>query len=180
MRTISRSLTLPCLLLLSLSIPLWGQRPLDACELFRNPEKYADSFIEVKGVVYSGFEEFVLTGSECEKFSFAAIWLAYPGEPQVKDDPQLHAVDLKFQRTKQAKVLDRLLSQKGCANARASAVLSGFFQYRKDTLIKSNSSTAIVGFGHMGMYHYRLVIQSVESAEPLACAGSKKEQSGPK
>ena len=177
MRPEVQSLILACLLLLSVSIPLWGKGSLNACELVRNPEKYADSFIEVKGVVHSGFEDFVLSGTQCE---FAAIWLAYPDEQKVKDDPELHAVPLKFRQTKQARVLDRLLRQKGCSRGFASAVLSGFFQYRKDTLIKSDTSTAIVGFGHMGMYHYRLIIQSINVAEPLACAGTKKEKSGSK
>jgi hypothetical protein len=148
------------------------RQTLDACAVMQNAAKYANTVVQIKGIVHSSFEEFAITGSDCDQI--LKIWLAYPEQPEVQDDPPLKPQKMRFQPSRASKKFDNLLDHRGkCANVRVSATLRGFFQYRKETMTHSpDGSTAIVGFGHLGMYQYRLVILSVESAEGLPCSGS--------
>lgn len=160
-----------CLIMLSFASPVFSQTQLDACAVMQNPEKYANSVVVLKGVVHSSFEQFSMTAPDCDKIHFFKICLEYPGEVEAKDAPSLNSTDIKFVPGSASRKFDRLLTKRQkCGERRVSATLRGLFQYRKETLVHyPDGSSAIVGFGHQGMYRYRLVILSVESAESLPC-----------
>jgi len=132
---------------------------------------HANQVVEVDGIVYHGLEEFTLGGAGCEGvWSGLRIWLSYADEEVVRQDKTLGRLGLRFKRDSRSKKLDRLLRSRTCAGPRVRVRLRGYLQYRQETVEPGpNAEVKTTGFGHMGMYTYRLVIESVESVQPLPC-----------
>ena len=60
---------------------------LDSCELIEDSREHSGTFVAVKGVLYSSFEEFVLLGSECSVLPhYFGTWVLYPDE--LSDNPK--------------------------------------------------------------------------------------------
>jgi hypothetical protein len=148
----------------------------DSCELIKDSGEYSGTFVAVKGVLYSSFEEFVLLGDECSALAHSfGTWVLYPDE--LNDSPKdvnLKLLQLRMKRTKQGKMLERYLEQR-CGEKRVAVTLRGYFQDSSEVVTDlPDGSHILAGFGHMDMYGSRLVVESVEAAEPLACLESQK------
>jgi hypothetical protein len=156
--------------------PLFAQQlpkppALDVCDAITTAEKYAGQIVELRGIVYSAFEDFSMGGVGCKDLPIMLrIWLAFPDEAEVKNDPSLRGQHLKFKRNEASKRLDHYLKEK-CGMRRVDATLRGRLQYRQEVVAThSNGSTSINGYGHMSMHDLRLVILSVVEVGDLACS----------
>lgn len=157
------------------AIPLFAQqRPLtpalDPCKVIKTPEKYAGQIVELRGIVYSSFEDLSMGGTDCTELPDAfRIWLAFPDESEVKDDPMLQGQT--FKRDKVSKQFDRYLNGK-CGVRRVLTTLRGRLECKPEiaTYHPNGNIGSIDGYGHMGLHHFRLVILSVIQAEKLPCS----------
>lgn len=150
---------------------------LDSCELIEDSREHSGTFVAVKGVLYSSFEEFVLLGSECSVLPhYFGTWVLYPDE--LSDNPKdenLKLLQLTLKQTKQAKMLDKYLKQR-CGERRVVVTLRGYFQDSSEIATDlPDGSHILAGFGHMDMYPSRLVVESIEAAEPLPCLESRQK-----
>jgi hypothetical protein len=144
---------------------------LDPCKVIATPEVYAEKIVEVRGIIYSSFEDLSIGGNDCEELpAMFRIWLAYPDEREVKEDPALHGQKLKFKNDRASKKLDEYLNDK-CSVRRVRTTLRGRLQYKAEiaTGHPNGSLAGIVGYGHDGMYRLRLIMLSVIQAEKLPC-----------
>jgi hypothetical protein len=149
----------------------------DSCELIKDSREHSGTFVAVKGVLYSSFEEFVLLGSQCSDLPHRlGTWVLYPDE--LNDTPKdvtLKHLHLRLKRTKQAKVLDNYLKQR-CGETRVAVTLRGYFQDSSEVVTDlPDGGHILAGFGHMDMYRSRLVVESIEDAEPLPCLESRQK-----
>jgi len=149
----------------------------DSCELIEDSREHTGTFVAVKGVLYSSFEEFVLLGSECSALPHRlGTWVLYPDQlTDTPKDANLKRLQLPATRTKQAKMLDKYLKQR-CGEKRVAVTLRGYFQDSSEIVTDPpDGSHMLAGFGHMDMYRSRLVVQSIEDAEPLPCLESRQK-----
>lgn len=145
---------------------------LDACDLISQSREHSGMLVAVKGVLYSGFEEFVLLGSQCSGFPHSVgIWVLYPDE--LDDNPKdvnAKRLQLRVKQDGQAKAFEKYLKQR-CAERRVAVTLSGYFEDSSEIVTDlPDGGHVLAGFGHMDMYSSRLVIASIEDPEALPCS----------
>ena len=174
---------LPTVFIGALLLPLagLGQTPTKValCELARNPQKYSGQWIEVRGGMQIGFENFTLETSGCGDIGeFRAIWLDYGSEttptastvndrmrPQgalrkVSNTPVKLDRDENFELFQRRLYARRLMTPSGvrcyeeCSLYRVTATFTGLFM----------AATADTGYGHMGCCHL-LTISRVKDVE---------------
>jgi hypothetical protein len=158
------------------------------CDILANPQAFDGKIVRIRGVVISGFEEFVVKGYGCNQI-VNAIWLAYPEGTKGKAGPaaflrlqlaknhpvsvpNVRRAPIRLDKDKDFKVFDNLLSTPaktkgiclGCVKSTVTATLVGRLDGAKDTgLIRDNGGRVIglSGFGNLNRYPARLVLQSV-------------------
>jgi hypothetical protein len=158
-------------------IPLFAQQQhqtsaLDPCEVITTPEKYGGRIVELRGIIYSSFEDFSMGGTSCKDLpDTLRIWLAFPDEVEVKSDPTLQGKQFTFKRDKVSKQFDHYLDEK-CGIRRVLTTLRGWLEYKPETATyhPNGNIASTIGYGHMGMHHLRLVILSVVQAEKFPCS----------
>jgi hypothetical protein len=164
----------------------WGQATVkvEVCDLVRQPEKYSHQWIEVRGSVNVGFEDFTLHSRDCGK-DLRQVWLAYGGdEPTpvistvndhdrrpgsiLKFDgipvPLEHNAELElFKGRLEAQRLEALASSycgSHCNLYKVTATFSGLF------LAAPPSAETLAGYGHILCCHL-LVIEKVTGVEAV-------------
>lgn len=154
------------LVFVSLAVPAFAQSgvapnpvALDACSVVEKPQDFADKDIAISGSIESSEEELVIL---C-KGSPKRVWLDFPNQQVVKDDDTLKNQNLIFHRSKQSDLFLDYLLQK-CAERRFMGRLRGHFQYRKDF-----SDARPNGYGHLGLYQFRLLVTDVERVQGKPC-----------
>src|SRR5579871_4273961 len=160
----------------------WGQAPMkvELCELVQNPQKYSQHWIEVRGAINLGFEDFTLRASACSTQDFRTIWLAYGGdEPtptkstvndqtrkpgtvlKVNGIPVQLLRDAKLELFKSTLLARRSIAPDGsqcfdrCHFYDVTATFIGLFMAAPRV-----STASFSGYGHMGCCHL-LTIQQV-------------------
>lgn len=145
---------------------------IDACDLISRSREHSGTVVAVKGVLYSSFEEFVLLGNQCLDLPHSfGIWVDDPGElSDTPKDVNAKRLQLRITEGRPVKMLKKFLNQK-CAESRVAVTLFGYFEDSSEVVTDlPDGSHVLAGFGHMDMYHSRLVLASVEDAEPLPCS----------
>lgn len=161
------------------------------CNIVKNPVSFNGKTVRVKGVVFAGFDSFVIKdpSGECG-FPIDSIWLDYPQGTKAKAGPVavLHIqpahnyagtyqaptrAAVVLDKSKDFKQFDSLASQAhtkgtgmclGCARSEVTATFIGRIDAVADAAIKRDAAGKITdfgGFGNMNMYPARLVLQSV-------------------
>ncbi|HET9285080.1 MAG TPA: hypothetical protein VFR24_24285 [Candidatus Angelobacter sp.] len=158
-----------------------GQTPIKVplCDLARNPQKYSGQWVEVRGGMQIGFENFTLQTSGCgDVGEFRRIWLDYGSEmtptastandrtrPQggvlkVGNTPVQLDRDESFDLFQRRLYARRLMTPSGihcyeeCSLYRVTATFTGLFM----------AATTGTGYGHMGCCHL-LTISRVKDVE---------------
>jgi hypothetical protein len=183
--------SLLCAILFCSTIPFYvNAQVIDAsvCDILANPQSFDGKMIRLKGIVYAGFDEFVVRDSVCDQ-PVNAIWVAYPEGTKAKAGPaaflQLQLARnnpasmtstnralIKLDKSKDFKQFDSLLSTPyksggmclGCTRYTVSATLIGRLDGAKDAGVVRDSSGKFVGlngFGNLNLYRARLVLESV-------------------
>jgi hypothetical protein len=150
--------------------------PLDACDLVSQSREHSGTVVVVKGILYSGFEEFVLLGNQCLDLPHSlGIWVDYPEElGDSPKDANAKRLQLRTKQDEQAKIFDKNLKQR-CGERRVAVTLSGYFEDSSEIVSDlPDGSHILAGFGHMDMYHSRLVLASIEDSEPLPCLQARQ------
>jgi hypothetical protein len=160
------------------------------CAILDNPKSFDGKMVRIKGTVYAGFDQFVVTGGDCGINVNKNIWLAYPEGIKAKAGPAVvvhlqparnYAGDVPaVQRTavtldknnKDFKQFDSLLATPfkkggmclGCNRYEVTATLVGRVDAAEKAAIPYDKAGKIIGFGgfgHMNAYSARLVLESV-------------------
>ena len=170
-------------------IPALRAQTADAsvCDILANPQSFDGKMVRVKATVLAGFDEFILKDTTCKQ-AVNGIWLSYPEGTKAKSGP---AVVIQLQLAKNSpgpglaaarpaialdkgkdfKQFDSLLSAPykgarclGCIRSTVTATLTGRIDSVERAGLERDASgmvTAIHGFGNLGAYSARLVLQSV-------------------
>lgn len=149
---------------------------LDACDLISQSKEHSGTVVAVKGVLFSSFEEFVLLGNQCLDFSHSlGVWVEYP--EQLGDTPKdvnAKRLQLRTKEGEQAKSFEKYLKQR-CGESRVAVTLSGYFEDSSEVVTDlRDGSHMLAGFGHMDMYHSRLVLASIQDVHPLPCLEAQR------
>jgi hypothetical protein len=150
--------------------------PLDACDLVSKSREHSGTVVVVKGILYSGFEEFVLLGNQCLDLPHSlGIWVDYPDElGNNPKDANARRLQLRTKEDGRAKTFEKNLKQR-CGERRVAVTLSGYFEDSSEIVTDlPDGSHVLAGFGHMDMYHSRLVLASIEDSEPLPCSRARQ------
>jgi hypothetical protein len=173
------------LLMFFLPLTGHGQTPLKVslCDLVKQPEKYTRQWVEVRGAVNLGFEDFTLRTRACgEKYQ---IWLAYGGdEPTptmstVNDlerrpgvVPKVDGIPVTLQRDANLELLkgrlaarrvtapDGSMCDAECRLYDVTGTLVGLF------MAAPKGARPLSGYGHLGCCHL-LMIQRVTDVEAV-------------
>jgi hypothetical protein len=165
------------LMLLALGVPSSTQvssEPIatSVCEVLRTPSAFNGKIVRLSGTVTVAFEYLALSQDTCR-----AIWLDLPDVNSVQPKPSFHLLrDENFAR------FEKLLATKKTADVVLLGRLDGVDEIQKGTTVQrqgkldDGSGSAVVsftsnGFGHLGQYKTRLVLERVLSVEsPLSGA----------
>jgi hypothetical protein len=151
--------------------------PLDACDLVSQSREHSGTMVVVKGILYSAFEEFVLLGNQCLDLPHSlGIWVDYPDElGDSPKDAKARRLQLRTKRDEHSKMFDKNLKQR-CGERRVAVTLFGYFEDSSELVTDlPDGSHVLAGFGHMDMYHSRLVLASIEDSEPLPCLQARQK-----
>ncbi|WP_420237082.1 hypothetical protein ACOBR2_15860 [Telmatobacter bradus] len=165
------------------------------CDVVKHPMNFNGKTIRIKGVVFAGFDSFIIKdASECG-FPIDSIWLEYPQGTKAKAGPAavLHIqpahnyagpyqaptrAAVTLDKSKDFKQFDSSLAQthsKGagmclaCVRSQVAATLIGRLDAVDDATVKHDAAgkvTSFGGFGNANMYPARLVLQSVADVQP--------------
>jgi hypothetical protein len=138
--------------------------PLDAtsCEILQRPSSFNGKVVRLKGVVNAGFEYLGLSDAGC-----GGIWIDYADERGVVPRPNFTLV-----RNGKFTEFERLLSANKSATATLIGRLDGVDEVKqwthvrhkrtaKDGTVSAVISSGSNGFGHMGQYKARIVLEEV-------------------
>lgn len=165
----------------------WTQTPVQValCDLVKNPQQYSRQWVEVRGQVELGFENFSLNARNCGE-PHRGIWLAYGGDQPtsislpgpVPTLPRPHVTlvhDANLNLFKRRLDAERTTFPDGsscydCVLYRVSATFIGLFMAVPET-----ASNAFAGYGHMGCCHLLTIRQvtDVAAARTRIPAGGK-------
>ena len=126
-------------------------------ELAAAPETFAGKIVSVRSQVIFGRGPFILTGGDYR------IELVQPGNSGVKPKPRFNFVE----DANWKKLQDLLYPSPNMKPQQVFASVEGRF----DTvyaLRKGKRVRVKDGFGHMGLYDYRIVLRSIEKIEVVA------------
>jgi hypothetical protein len=146
------------------------------CSILQNPRFFSGKTVRFQSNVEMGFETFIANDPSCTK----GVWLDYPDEAQ-SDSRKGRKVVLitdreleKFKQVTGAKAEESPEFQcksMHCMRYYVSATLTGRLDYRpvrcRKTRATGNSNPFQCGYGHMGAWDVRLVIQSVSDVTAL-------------
>lgn len=155
------------------------------CEVLAKPSAFNGRMIRVRGRVGSGFESFTLEDDSCN----GSIWLTSPDEPESRD-PSRPKVQLQrdgkfqqFQYYVSMESSDPLAARCGgnphCPRYEVTATLVGRLDYKRLRPPRDRKGREVTfrgGFGHLGQWSSRLVIESVSevAARDLEASGERK------
>ena len=181
-------ITFACVLLGALAA---GAQTVDTkvCDILAHAKEFDGKMVRITGTVAAGFDEFVIRDTSCGE-NVNAIWLDYPAGTKAKGGP-MAVVTLQLaknspgQATSVARLpvkldtggdfrkLDAILSASvktpgrclGCVRATATATLIGRLDAVDAVALEKSGGmfTTVKGFGNLGRYPVRLVIQSVSN-----------------
>lgn len=157
------------------------------CDILAHPADFNGKIVRLTGTVVAGFDEFMIRDTSCKQ-SVNAIWLAYPTGTKAKAGPvavitlrlarnspghatPVSAMPVKLDTGGDFKKFDSALSASvktpgrclGCVRSTVTATLTGRLDAVDTVSLEKTESmfTAVKGFGNLGRYPARLVIQSV-------------------
>lgn len=165
------------------------------CDVVKHPMNFNGKTVRIKGVVFAGFDTFIVKDAGDCGFPVDAIWLEYPQGTKAKAGPAavLHVqpahnyagpyqaptrAAVTLDKSKDFKTFDSALAQNhskgggmclGCVRNEVAATLTGRLDAVEDASIKYDASGKIVNFGGFGsgnLYAARLVLQSVADVQP--------------
>jgi hypothetical protein len=159
------------LMLLALSVPSLTQvssEPIatSVCEVLRKPSAFNGKVVRLSGTVTVAFEYFGLSQGTCR-----AIWLDFPDVEPVQPKPSFHLL-----RDENFAQFEKLLATKKTADVVLLGRLDGVDEIQKGTTVQrqekhdDGGESAVVsfysnGFGHLGQYKARLVLERVLTVE---------------
>jgi hypothetical protein len=158
------------------------------CGILSDPKAFDGKTVRIKATVLAGFDEFILKDTSCKQ-PVNDIWLSYPEGTKAKSGPAV-VVQLQLAKNspgqglsaaraaitldksgKDFKQFDSLLSASykggrclGCIRSTVTATLTGHIDAVAKAGLERDASgmvTAVNGFGNLGAYSARLVLQSV-------------------
>jgi hypothetical protein len=158
------------------------------CDILKNPVSFNNKIVSIKGTVSAGFDSFAVKDPSCG-LNVNAIWLDYPDKSKAKAGPAAVVIlqparnfngtvtaqsrtPVTLQKDGEFKKFDSLLSDVhdqgngvclGCVGNDVTATLVGRLDAVANADIQRNGTkiVGLGGFGNMGGYPARLVIQSV-------------------
>lgn len=166
------------------------------CDILKNPVSFNNKMVSIKGTVSVGLDFFVVKDTSCG-LNVNAIWISYPEKSKGKAGPPAvvilqpahnfagtvraqNSTPVSLQKDGEFKKFDSLLSDLhdkgnglclGCMENDVTATLVGRIDAVANTdIVRSGGKiTGIGGFGNMGGYPARLVLQSVSGvvAQPI-------------
>jgi hypothetical protein len=166
------------------------------CDILKNPVSFNNKMVSIKGTVSVGLDFFEVKDLSCG-LNINAIWISYPQKSKGKAGPPAvvilqparnfagtvtasNRIPVSLQKDGEFKKFDSLLSDAhdvgngmclGCINNDVSATLVGRIDAVANAeIVRSGGKiTNIGGFGNMGGYPARLVLQSVSDvvAQPI-------------
>jgi hypothetical protein len=155
------------MMLFVFSIPLVAQifpEPVatNVCDVLRKPSAFNGKIVQLSGTVTVGFEYLALSQGACR-----AIWLDLPDVDPVRPKPSFHLL-----RDENLVAFEKLLATKKTADVVLLGRLDGVDEIQQGSTVrepqeqKDGSESAVVsfhsnGFGHMGQYKARLVLERV-------------------
>jgi hypothetical protein len=145
---------------------------LKMCELVQRPEQFSGKLISVRGRVQIGFEDFELSVAECGSRNIQSIWLEYGKGPKRQPTTwccgaMVPTDSLVVIENDAFRTFDRYLIAQSRAHLHSvTATLTGRFDTKPTQPCPDGKSQCCNGgFGHMGAFCARLVIQSVSEVE---------------
>lgn len=157
------------------------------CDILKNPTSFNGKIVKIKGTVTSGFDQFVVKGSNCG-VQVSDIWLSYPEGSKAKSGPAAilemqpaqnftgtlapeQRTPVALEKSKDFKQFDSLVAASakveamclGCPRYEVSATLVGRLDgtQAKVHRDKDGKILSFTGFGNLNAYNARLVLQSV-------------------
>jgi hypothetical protein len=163
-----------------------GPVPATLCELVKQPERFDGKIVGVRGLVKFGFEVFALSADDCDGRKLDGVWLEYGKGPKKqptiwccgdltpRDEPALwkNADFRAFHRYLVAQKRTKGCYEGECLLYSVTATLTGRFEAVKTEPCPGDRESHCCpggGFGHLGFFCGRLVIQSVSDvvAKPV-------------
>jgi hypothetical protein len=159
------------------------------CDILTHPKDFDGKTVQVTGTVAAGFDEFIIRDTNCNQ-TVNAIWLDYPTGTKAKAGPvAMITLQLAKNSPGQAsavsemhvtldtggdfKKFDSILSAPaktsglclGCVRSTVTATLTGRLDAVDTVSLEKTGSmfTVVKGFGNLGRYPARLVIQSISN-----------------
>lgn len=164
------------------------------CDILKDPASFNNKIVSIKGTVSAGMDFFVIKDPSCG-LNVNAIWITYPDKTKGKAGPAAVVIlqparsfvgsatahnrtPVTLQKDGEFKKFDSLLSDAhdegngicmGCVKTDVSATLVGRIDGVASTDITRNGTkiTGLGGFGNMGGYPARIVLQSVSDVTPV-------------
>jgi hypothetical protein len=157
---------------------------MSVCELVLDSTQYRNTIVTVHGLVVRGFEGFAIGSQECrtDERAGALIWLEMPSEngTPYADGPTgpgtlravsrdsaltwINPIPVAFVVTDQWRRLDRYLRKHGAQ----VATVTGRFDVVQGSLVQRDQDGLVSvagGFGHMGEFSRRIVLQRIDRVE---------------
>ena len=164
-----------------------GPVPTTLCELVQQPGSFNGKMVSVRGLVEIAFEDFELRGEDCDGRKLDGVWLEYGKGPKKqpttwccgdltpRDEPALRKnADFRaFHRYLVAQKRTKGCYEGECLLYSVTVTLTGRFEAVKTEPCAGDRASHCCpggGFGHLGFFCGRLVIQSVSDvvAKPVA------------
>jgi len=163
------------------------------CDILKNPVSFNNKIVSIKGTVSAGMDFFVVKDPSCG-LNVNAIWITYPEKTKAKAGPAAvvllqparnfagtvtaqNRTPVTLQKDGEFKKFDSLLSDAhdegnglcmGCVQNDVTAALVGRIDGVASADITRSGSkiTGLGGFGNIGGYPARIVLQSVSGVTP--------------
>lgn len=164
------------------------------CDILKDPVSFNNKIVSIKGTVSAGMDFFVVKDPSCG-LNVNAIWITYPEKTKAKAGPAAvvllqparnfagtvtaqNRTPVTLQKDSEFKKFDSLLSDvhdegnglcMGCVQNDVTATLVGRIDgvASADITRSGTKITGLGGFGNMGGYPARIVLQSVSGVSPL-------------
>ena len=127
------------------------------CDLLRHPDSYDRKLIRVKAIYSSHFEMSALRDPNCSE-EFLWTWVDF-------DDQNATCTKEEVLRSFEAAVDSKSPARIEEDLDKAEVVLIGLFEVAHHSEIRNTILTN--GYGHMGMYKFRLTVNCIEEVKPL-------------
>jgi hypothetical protein len=127
------------------------------CDLLRHPDSYDRKLIRVKAIYSSHFEMRALRDPSCSQ-DFLWTWVDF-------DDQNATCTKEEVLRSFEAAVDSKSPARIEEDLDKAEVVLIGLFEVAHHSEIRNTILTN--GYGHVGMYKFRLTVTCIEEVKPL-------------